>query len=356
MDETRSPRAGEELPLDRLAPWLREKLGVAADAPVEVRQFPGGHSNLTYLVRAGDVEAVLRRPPFGSKVKSAHDMGREVRVLSRLAPVFPLAPRPLADCPDESILGAHFYLMERRRGRVVRRGGTLAPEHARGLGESFVDALAALHALDPQAIGLGELGNPVGYVERQVTGWTKRWHDAKTDDIPEMDDVARWLDANLPTGDPDEVRRAATVVHNDFKFDNLVLDEEDPTRIVAVLDWEMATVGDPLTDLGTALCYWVQPGDPPDYAATRFGPTDVPGSLTREEIVRRYAEKTGRDVSRVDYYYALGLFKTAVVAQQIYYRWKQGLTKDARFEMMILAVRALAGQARRLIPAPTERE
>jgi aminoglycoside phosphotransferase (APT) family kinase protein len=347
LDEPRAPRAGEELPLERLGPWVRAQLGVAADAPVEVEQFPGGHSNLTYLVRAGDAEAILRRPPHGSRVKSAHDMGREVRVLSRLAPVFPPAPRPIAACDDESILGAPFYLMERRRGRVIRRGGALAPEHARGLGVAFVDTLAALHALRPDEIGLGELGNPVGYVERQVTGWTKRWHDAKTDDVPDMDDLARWLDQHLPSAEPDEVRRAATVVHNDFKYDNLILDDADPTRIVAVLDWEMATVGDPLTDLGTALCYWVQADDPPDYAATRFGPTDVPGSLTRAEIVQRYAEQTGRDVSGISYYYVLGLFKTAVVAQQIYFRWKQGTTKDARFAMMGLAVAALSGQARR---------
>jgi aminoglycoside phosphotransferase (APT) family kinase protein len=344
MDDTRAPRAGEELPLATLTPWLSAH-GLAG--AVDVRQFPGGHSNLTYLVRIGDTEVVLRRPPHGSKVKSAHDMGREVRVLSKLAPVFPLAPRPLVACDDPAVIGAPFYLMERRQGRVLRRGGTLPPEHARGLGESFVDALAALHALDPTAIGLGELGNPVGYVERQVTGWTKRWHDAKTDDVPAMDEIAAWLAAGLPQASDDQVRAAATVVHNDFKYDNLVLDEGDPTWIKAVLDWEMATVGDPLTDLGTALCYWVQADDPPDYAATRFGPTDVPGSLTRQELVARYAEKTGRDVSRIAYYYVLGLFKTAVVAQQIYFRWKHGTTKDARFEMMALAVAALSAQARR---------
>jgi aminoglycoside phosphotransferase (APT) family kinase protein len=352
-DETRAPRPGEELPDATLAPYVRQAIGAAADAPVAVRQFPGGHSNLTYLVTVGDTELVLRRPPFGSKVKSAHDMGREVRVLSALAPVFPLAPRPLAFCEDESVIGARFYLMERRRGTILRRdlprGVTLDPAQARRLGEAFVDALAELHALSPAAVGLGDLGNPVGYVERQVTGWSKRYQAARTDDIPDMERVAGWLAANLPPGEPAEVRRAATIVHNDFKYDNLVLAEDDLTRPIAILDWEMATVGDPLTDLGTALCYWVQADDPPDYAATRFVVTHLPGSLTRRELVARYAERTGRDVSRVAFYYALGLFKTAVVAQQIYYRYRQGLTQDPRFAAIGMGVVALAAQARRVI-------
>jgi aminoglycoside phosphotransferase (APT) family kinase protein len=344
IDGARPPRAGEELPIDRLTAYLGDKLG---GGPVSVAQFPGGHSNLTYLITVGGRDYVLRRPPFGSKVKTAHDMGREVRVLSHLAPVWPLAPRPVLFCEDESVLGAKFYIMERIRGIIVRRElpAELAP-HARRLSESLVDTLVALHAIDWRAAGLDGFGNPDGYVERQVTGWTKRWQDARTDDIPEVDEVAAWLAARLPPSGP------PAIVHNDFKLDNLVLDEADPTRIVGILDWEMATLGDPLADLGTALCYWVEAADPPELVAMRFGPTGAPGMMTRAEIAARYAEKSGRSVERIGYYYVLGLFKTAVVAQQIYKRWKDGLTKDDRFAQMILGVRAMARQAARTCAGP----
>src|SRR6185503_8810640 len=194
------------------------------------------------------------------KVKSAHDMGREVRVLEKLCKVYPPAPRPLAYCDDPSVLGAPFYLMERIRGIVLRRalpkGLELAPDTVRRLGDAFVDNLVALHSIDPEAAGLGDLGKPVGYVERQVTGWTKRWHDSKTDDVPHVDQIAAWLAARIPA------ESGAAIIHNDYKYDNIVLDAGDPTRIVGVLDWEMATLGDPLMDLGTAFGYWVEAGDP----------------------------------------------------------------------------------------------
>jgi aminoglycoside phosphotransferase (APT) family kinase protein len=336
-DATRPPRAGEELDLGKLAPYLHAHLG---EGEITVAQFPGGHSNLTYLITLGSTEYVLRRPPFGSKVKTAHDMGREVRVLSHLAPIWPRAPRPVLFCEDESVLGAKFYLMERRRGVILRKDATdLPPETVRRLCESFVDTLVELHAIDPAAAGLSDFGNPTGFVERQVSGWTKRYADARTDDIPDVDRVAAWLAANMPASPP------ATIIHNDFKYDNLVLDADDPTKIMAVLDWEMSTIGDPLMDLGTTLCYWVEPGDAPELVASRFGPTTLPGSFTRAELAARYAARSRRDLSRLDFYYAFGLFKTAVVAQQIYYRWKQGLTKDDRFAAMIHGVRALARQS-----------
>jgi aminoglycoside phosphotransferase (APT) family kinase protein len=342
IDDARPPRQGEELPVDRLAEHLREKLG--AHAPLEVLQFPGGHSNLTYLVRAGGAEYALRRPPFGSKVKSAHDMGREVRMLSALAKVAPWAPRPILSCDDESVIGARFYLMERRRGVVLRKeppaGLALPPDACGALCESFVRTLVELHALDWRAIGLAEGAHPDGYLQRQVEGWTKRYADAKTDDWPAMDEVAAWLAKELPPSPP------ATVIHNDYKFDNLILDPADLSKIVAILDWEMATVGDPLADLGTALCYWVEAGDPPPLIHFRFGPTHLPGMMTRRELAARYAALSGRDASRIVYYFVLGLYKTAVVAQQIYYRFHQGLTKDARFEAMRVGVQLLAEQAR----------
>lgn len=339
-DEARPIRAGEELDLARLGPWLARALGVP-NAALTLRQFPGGHSNLTYLVTVGDREFALRRPPFGSTVKSAHDMGREFAILSRLAPVYAKAPRPVLFCDDESIVGAKFYLMERTRGIILRkdppRDLVLDEKACRLLSESLVDTLVELHAIDPLAIGLADLGAPDGYVARQVSGWTKRYRDSQTDHIPAVAAVSGWLSANLPASS------APTLLHNDFKLDNLILDSD--LRILKILDWEMATLGDPLMDLGTMLCYWVEAGDSEMMQRFRFGPTNLPGMFSRREIADRYAEKSGRDLSRISFYYCFGLFKTAVIAQQIYYRFKNGLTKDERFAPFILAVRALADQA-----------
>ena len=343
IDAARPPRAGEELDAVALAAWLGERLPEAAGQPIAIEQFPGGHSNLTYLVRIGERELVLRRPPVGSKVKSAHDMGREVRVLSRLAPAWGPAPRPILQCDDDSVLGCPFYLMERKRGIILRR--ELPPElavdppTARRLSEVLIDGLAELHAIDFAAVGLGDLGRPDGYVERQVRGWTERYAGSRTDDIPVVDRVAAWLASHLPPSPP------PSLIHNDFKYDNLVLDPVALTRIVGVLDWEMATVGDPLMDLGTSLAYWVEAGDPPGMIAMRFGPTTLAGMMTRSEVAGRYAARTGRPIDHIVFYYAFGLFKTAVVAQQIYWRWKQGLTRDPRFEPFLLAVSALCEQA-----------
>jgi aminoglycoside phosphotransferase (APT) family kinase protein len=348
IDGPQPARPGEELDLSRLAPYLREILG-RPGAQVEVEQFRGGHSNLTYLVRVDGREAVLRRPPFGSTVKSAHDMGREFRILSRLAPAYARAPRVIAFCEDEAVLGAKFYVMERVRGVVLRRepppGLVFDEGAARRLSEAAIDGLADLHAIDPQAVGLGDLGQPEGYCQRQVSGWTRRYRDAQTDDIPDMDALAAWLAAHLPPDGP------GRLIHNDYKYDNLVLDPADLTRIVGVLDWEMSTLGDPLMDLGTTLCYWVEAADPEPLRATAFGPTAAPGSLTRAELVARYADRTGRSVSDITFYYCFGLFKTAVVVQQIYYRYRQGLTRDERFARLVDNVWLLVGQAQRQLRA-----
>ncbi len=345
VDRTRPTREGEQLDLDKLAPYLQRVLDRSGQ-PVAVEQFPGGHSNLTYLVRIGDLEFVLRRPPFGSKVKSAHDMGREHTILSKLAPHFNKAPKPLFVCTDESVLGCTFYGMERRHGVILRKTpkpGAIPAELGRKLSEVAVDTLAELHALDLSKVGLDTFGKPAGYVERQVSGWTKRYKKSQTDEIPAVDKVAAYLTENMPESGP------ATLIHNDFKFDNLVLDPDDPTRVLAILDWEMSTVGDPLMDLGTTLCYWVEADDSPGMKMISFGPTASPGFLTRREVATRYAEKTGRNLDNIVYYYCFGLFKTAVVTQQIYYRFAQGLTKDPRFAMMIEATKILAGQAERFL-------
>lgn len=345
--ETRPPRPGEELDVRRLTDYLRAHLEGGVGGEVVVEQFPGGHSNLTYLVRVGERELVLRRPPVGSKVKSAHDMGREVRVLSHLSRVWSKAPRPLVFCDDESVLGCPFYLMERLRGVILRRdpppGIDVSPDLARRMCRTLVEGLVELHAVDYAAAGLGELGHPEGYVKRQVEGWTRRYAASRTDDIAAVDQVSAWLAAHMPVSGP------PALIHNDYKFDNLVLAQGDLAHIVGLLDWEMATVGDPLMDLGTALAYWVEAGDPPPLQALRFGPTTLPGMMTRAEVAARYAEVSGRSVDDIVFYFVFGLFKTAVVVQQIYYRWKQGLTRDARFAGFIAAVKLLSDQAAQAI-------
>jgi aminoglycoside phosphotransferase (APT) family kinase protein len=327
QDNSRAVRAGEELDLARLEPYLRSHFPNLR-GPLVVKQFPSGHSNLTYSVSLGEKEMVLRRPPFGSKVKSAHDMGREYHVLTRLHDAYP-APQPLLYCTDESILGAPFYVMERVRGVILRRNlpqsFNLEAETARKLSESFIDRLAALHRLNYNALGLGELGKPEGYLERQVRGWIERYSGSKTHDLPEVEPLSAWLREHMPA------QSEGTLIHNDYKFDNMVLNADDITQIKAVLDWEMCTLGDPLTDLGTALAYWVDPGDPPEMQMVRWGPTILPGMLSRAQLAERYTEKTGRDLSQIVFYYVFATFKTAVIIQQIYYRYFHGLTKDERF-------------------------
>ncbi len=333
IDEPKPVRAGEELDAAKLAAFL--------GGPVEVQQFPGGHSNLTYLVRRGGDEMVLRRPPFGSKVKSAHDMGREVAVLSKLAPVFDRAPKVIAYEPTGDVLGAPFYLMERRRGVILRGQLPDGVDAARAC-ERLVDTLVDLHAVDYQAAGLADLGKPAGYVERQVRGWSERYTGSQTDDITATTEVAAWLAAHKPT------ESGAALIHNDFKFDNVIFDPSFD-RVIGVLDWEMATIGDPLMDLGSTLSYWVEADDAPVFQAPVFGVTGKPGMWKRADVARRYFERSGRRPLRDDelvFYYAYGLFKTAVVLQQIYYRYAKGLTRDPRFAPFIHVVRALSEKAR----------
>lgn len=346
-DAPSPPRDGEGLDIAALTAFL-DAHGLGAGA-VEVLQFPGGHSNLTYQVTRGGQAWVLRRPPHGAAIKTAHDMGREVTILSALAPHFALAPRPVASCDDAAVLGAPFYLMERRHGVILRTRlpRPLDEAAARRVSTTLVDALAALHDLDLAAVGLAGFGRPEGYVARQVSGWTERYQPARTDDLPVVDEVAAWLAANLP---PAPV--APALIHNDFKFDNVVYDD-DLARITGILDWEMATVGDPRMDLGTALAYWVDPNDPQPLQMMRFGPTTAPGMLRRAEVAARYADSRGLDFGPGQrgavFFYAFGLFKTAVVAQQIYARYARGVTRDARFAPFIHAVRLLCEQARTAI-------
>lgn len=338
FDAPRGVRQGEELDLARLAAWLRSQN--LPSQPLSQQQFPRGHSNLTYLVQAGNRDLVLRRPPFGSTVKSAHDMGREARILQKLHPVFPLAPRVVALCDDTSVLGTPFYLMEPIRGAILRGAqpkDPIPPEQMSALCRSFVRTLAALHRIDWKAAGLE--GKPEGFARRQVEGWTKRWNDAKTEDVPAAQEIARWLAERVPA------QTGAAFIHNDYKFDNLVLSPGDPARIIGVLDWEMATAGDPLMDLGTALGYWVEETDPEPLKAFAFGPTFQPGAFTRKQVIEEYARLTGRDVSGMLFYYVFALFKITVILQQIYKRYLEGKTHDERFAALGMGVQLLTTAA-----------
>ena len=326
-------RPDERIDAVKVGAFLEGRLPGAQGVP-DVLQFEGGKANLTYLLRyrpedGGALEYVLRRPPLGPVAPKSHDMGREYTVLSLLYRAYPLAPRAFFYSEDAAVVGAPFLVMERRRGIVIRQE---LPAPFRGqralnrrISEMIVDALADLHAVDPYAIGLGDLGRPEGFMERQVRGWAGRWEAAKTEAVPRFDEVHSWLDANLPPAP------RTSLVHNDFKLDNMMVDAADPGRPVAVFDWDMCTLGDPLADLGTLLGYWTEPGDSDARKAFAVMPTEEPGFPTRAQVTRRYAERHGVDVAHIRWYEVFGIWKTAVVIQQIYVRLHRGQTKDERF-------------------------
>ena len=341
-----SVRPGEELNLAALADWLTGKIE-GAERGVTVEQFPGGQSNLTYLLRMNGNrrEYVLRRAPIGPVAPKAHDMAREFRVLQMVHPHFREAPAVFHLCEDPTVLGAVFFLMERRHGLILRDDVppqlAKVPNYAQRVSEAFIDGMIRLHAIDASSPGLIALGKPEGFLARQVQGWADRWNRAKTDDVPKMDGVIRWLIDRRP------VSPAPTLVHNDYKLDNIMLAVasvgriEAVDKIEAVLDWEMATVGDPLADLGLTLCYWTWAEAPQLRARGVPALTSQAGWYTRDQFVQRYAERTGRYLSHIAYYEVLGVFKLAVILQQIYYRFRRGQTQDARFQDFGERVRGL---------------
>lgn len=328
MKDTIEVRPDERFDERALTDYLRGKLP-GSENPLRVRQFGGGAANLTYLLDFGSHEYVLRRPPLGPVAKSAHDMVREYKVLSVLHQAFPYAPRAFLYCEDTAVIGADFFVMERRQGVVVRRKLPAifanAQDAPRQMSKALVDALAQFHAVDFAALGLSDLGKPEGFVERQIEGWCKRWYAAKTEDSPEMEAIYQWLKANLPPSS------GVSLVHNDYKLDNVMLAADDPGRLVAIFDWDMCTLGDPLADLGALLCYWSEPSDPPYFQSMAMMPTGDLGFMTRQELVERYSERSGRSVHNIHFYHTLGLFRLTVIIAQIYIRYVRGQTQDKRF-------------------------
>ncbi len=364
-------RADERIDPEKVGACLEGRLPNAGGTP-EVLQFEGGKANLTYLLRypaggeggeGGEGESdeaedgegkggavqeyVLRRPPLGPVAPKSHDMAREYNVLSKLYAAYPLAPQAYYFSEDTDVVGAPFLVMERRRGIVIRqelperfRG---QPELNRRMGEMIVDGLADLHAVDPYKIGLGELGRPEGFMERQVKGWAGRWEAAKTEEVPLFDELREWLLARVP--EPPRV----SLVHNDFKLDNMMVQAGDPAKAVAVFDWDMCTIGDPLADLGTLLGYWTEPSDSESRKAFAVMPTHQPGFLTRAQVVERYTGRSGIDVTHIRWYEIFAIWKTAVVIQQIYVRWHRGQTRDERFKTYGTRAVSLIESARELM-------
>lgn len=347
-DAAGAVRPGEELDSAAVDAWLRPRVPGLAGSP-RVTQCSGGASNWTYRLEYDSHDLILRRPPAGTKARSAHDMGREFLVQKALGPVYPYVPEMIAFCDDRSVLGADFYVMRRIPGLIPRAklpgDLRLDPPATRRLCLSVIDRLVELHQVDPRAAGLEGIGRGPGYARRQIEGWSERYLRARTWNVPAFREVRAWLAANAP----EDV--GACVIHGDFRFDNVVLDPDDPTRVVGVLDWEMATLGDPLMDLGNTLAYWVQADDDLVARATRRQPTHLPGMLERREVVDYYCERTGRRPGNWAFYEAYGIFRLAVIAQQIYYRYHHGQTRNRAFRHFWLLAHYLEWRCRRVIRA-----
>jgi len=339
-------RPGEELDIAAVDAWLKPRLPGLSGTP-RVTQFSGGASNWTYRLQYEGDDLVLRRPPAGTKAKSAHDMGREFRVQKALRPVFPYVPEMIGLGDDPAVLDSEFYVMRHIPGVILRanlpRGLELEPPTARQMCLNAIDRLVELHRVDAKAVGLESLGKGAGYARRQIEGWSDRYGKARTWNAPRFRKVIVWLRANTP----DDV--ATCVIHNDFRLDNLVLDPDDPTRIVGILDWEMATLGDPLMDLGVSLAYWVQADDDGIARATRRQPTHLPGMLTRREVVAYYLERTGLKPRNQAFYEVYGIFRLAVIAQQIYYRYHHRQTRNPAFRRFWMLTHYLEWRCLRLI-------
>ncbi|HWE91205.1 MAG TPA: phosphotransferase family protein [Pseudonocardiaceae bacterium] len=354
MADSQAVRAEDAFDVSTVHGWLAGRVDGLPAEPPEVTQFAGGASNLTYQLRYPGRDLILRRPPAGRKASGAHDMAREYRIQKGLAPVYPYVPAVLALCQDEAVIGGDFYVMERIPGTILRRrlpaGLTLDADQGRVLSETFVDKLVELHQVDPAATGLADLGKGAGYVHRQVTGWTKRYRQARTWNVPRFESVMDWLAEHEPAD------VGTCVIHNDFRLDNIVLAPDDSPNdetltVVGVLDWELATIGDPLMDLGTSLAYWVQADDDRLFQANRRQPSNLPGMLTRRQIVERYCAAMGLSAENWAFYEVFGLFRLAAIAQQIYYRYHHKQTRNPTFRWFWVMVGYLGWRCGRIIAA-----
>ncbi|MGY0218420.1 phosphotransferase family protein [Endozoicomonadaceae bacterium StTr2] len=352
IDQPRPVRAGEELDTATLDAYLKQHIP-GLTGTLELTQFPGGASNLTYQLKYDDRELVLRRPPFGTKAKSAHDMGRECRVMSALHGHYPV-PEVLVFCQDDSIMGCDFYVMEKVTGIIPRKempkGLELTEEQTRQMCSNVLQKLLELHSLDYKALGLEQLGKGEGYVKRQVEGWSHRYRKARTPDVPDFEEVMTWLDKHQPA----DVKTC--LIHNDFRLDNVILNPDDPEQVIGVLDWEMCTLGDPLMDLGSALAYWIQADDDPVSQALRIQPSHLPGMMTRDEIVEWYCQHAGLKIQSFDFYLVYGLFRLAGIVQQIYYRYYHGQTQDKRFAVFNQMVIQLEQRCQTIVQAALQKQ
>ena len=349
VDEAQGVRDEDQLDISKVDAFLKQHVDGMRGEPA-ISQFPGGASNLTYLIKYGERELVLRRPPAGVKAKSAHDMLREARVMAALKPHYPRVPTILAISDDQATLGYDFYVMERLRGIILRRDLPaelgLDADGVRQLCKGFIDRLVELHQVDASLPELASLGRGEGYIGRQISGWSDRWHRALNDDTDPCEDVLAWLTEKQPLRET-----AICVIHNDYRFDNVVLNPEHPLDIVGVLDWELSTLGDPLMDLGGSLGYWIQADDDPVFQSFRRQPTNAPGMLTRRELVEYYGERTGWNVDNFEYYEVFGLFRVMVIIQQIYRRFVLGQTTNPQFAGFGQAVAYMGSRCRKLITA-----
>ena len=346
FDQPTNIRPNEGFDQNSLKSFLINELNLI-EGIIKISQFPSGFSNLTYLVNFNDKDFVLRRPPIGANIKSGHDMNREYTILNGLKKIYNKVPKPYIYSDNVKIIGAPFYLMERKKG-IILRGNTPKKQlpdklEMRNLSKKFIFTLAEIHRLNYKKAGLESLGKPIGYISRQVKGWINRYLASKTSDISNINYVYKWLDRNI------HENKFSSLIHNDFKYDNLVLSDDGKYDVLAILDWEMATLGDPLMDLGTSLGYWIDKTDPENIQQNKFNITNAEGNLNRGELVSLYSKESKLDISNIVFYYVFGLFKIAVIVQQIFYRYKLGKTSDKRFKDLNEIVKIYGLMAKRAI-------
>ncbi len=346
IDQPKEVRTEDALDSTSVANYIKTHYPEAV-GKLEIKQFRGGASNLTYQLNFENVSLILRTSPKGTKAKGAHDMAREFRIMQQLKPYYNYVPKMIALCSDESIIGREFYVMEKISGIIPRanlpEGLILNKSEVKTLCTNVIDKLIELHKVDIFSSGLHELGKGSGYCQRQIEGWTARYKKAKTWNVPAFSYVMDYLKANIPQ------QEKTCFIHNDFRFDNVVLEPESPTNVIGVLDWEMATIGDPMMDLGNSLAYWVQADDDVIARKTRRQPTHLPGMMTRKEVIEYYCHQMGFDAKAFTFYEVYGIFRLAVIMQQIYFRYHHKQTTNKAFKNFWFLVHYMNWRCKRLI-------